>query len=99
MLPISSLTGAWLLQNRHFTNRPLYRLGQPSGSEHFQFVRHLPHECVFPVVGSDKLCGAEDFQNGMIFAFGQGEKGASKSFSIGRGHTLASYVHVINIGL
>ena len=39
------------------------------GSEHFQFVRHLPHECVFLVVGGDKLCGAEDFQDGMIFAF------------------------------
>jgi hypothetical protein len=45
------------------------RLGLPGGSEHFQFVRHLPHECVFLVVGSDKLCSAEDFQDAMIFAF------------------------------
>jgi hypothetical protein len=62
----SLLRRCWLPYDIHVA---VCRLGQPGGSEHFQFVRHLPHECVFIVVGSDKLSSAEDLQDGMIFAF------------------------------
>src|ERR1700685_2176701 len=65
------------------------------GSEHFQFVRDLTHQCVLLVVGQDKLFGSENLQDGIVFALLQGEKGAGKSFSLGLGHILASHVHVI----
>jgi len=62
----SSAIRCWLPYDIHVA---VYRLGQLGGSEHLQFVRYLPHECVFLIVGSDKVCGAEDLQDGMIFAF------------------------------
>lgn len=42
----------------------------------------------------DKSLGAENFQDGIFFAFPQGEEGARKFFPFGLGHILASHVHV-----
>jgi hypothetical protein len=49
-------------------------------SEHFQFVRDLPYGCVLLVVGHDKLLGAEDLQDGIIFTLLQVQKGVDKFF-------------------
>jgi hypothetical protein len=57
-------------------------------------VRSLPCGCVFLVVGHDKLFGAENGQDGIVFAFLQGQKGAGEPFSLGLGHTFAGHVHV-----
>lgn len=54
-------------------------------------ARNLAHGGVFPVVRHHKSLGAQALQDGIILAFLQREKGASKSFSLSLGHIFASH--------
>src|ERR1035441_3174905 len=68
-------------------------------SEQIQLARDLPYRGVFFVMGYDKSVGAENPENGIVFACLQDEESAGKFFPLGLGHILASDEHITNKGL